>query len=221
MDPDVIVTDFEASIIEATKQHFPRARQIGCFFHFSQALWRKVQEVGLVVRYKTDLNFQLHIKTHMALAFLPSTDIHSFVTDLHSSFAASGNADSPVLIFHNYFMHTWIDGVFPISIWNQYQIDSLHRTNNVVESWHALFARQVRTVHPNIYVFMMHLKREDATAMTRIDQARLGYKTSTVSKSKYDRLHQRIQSLYDEHTSGSITSQELLNKARHVVHVFE
>ena len=44
-DPDIIVTDFEIAVIEATKQHFPRARHVGCFFHFGQALWRKVQDV--------------------------------------------------------------------------------------------------------------------------------------------------------------------------------
>jgi len=44
-DPDVIVTDFEASTLEALKQHFPRARLVGCYFHFCQALWKKIQEL--------------------------------------------------------------------------------------------------------------------------------------------------------------------------------
>jgi len=36
---DVIVTDFDSSTIEAARQHFPRVRQIGCFFHFCQSVW--------------------------------------------------------------------------------------------------------------------------------------------------------------------------------------
>jgi len=70
-DHDTIVSDFESSSIAAVKQQFPSARHVGCFFHFCQAVWRRIQELGLARRYKSNPDFQLHVKSHIALAFLP------------------------------------------------------------------------------------------------------------------------------------------------------
>lgn len=215
-NPDVIVTDFEAAVIEATRQQFPQARQVGCFFHFGQAIWRKVQDLGLAARYKSDVELQLHIKSHIALAFLPTVDVTSFSQNLHTKFLS----DPQVVDFHHYFKSTWLDGLFPILLWNQYNVDSIRRTNNAVESWHARFNRMVRTVHPNIFVLISHLQRENVNTLTVIDQAKLGFPPAS-RRSKYDRLHERIQKLYDDHRSGLISSSELLIQARHVIHVFE
>ena len=52
------------------------------FFYFCQSLWWKVQELGLTVRYKNNIEFQLHIKSHMALAFLPDADVPGIFDDL-------------------------------------------------------------------------------------------------------------------------------------------
>ena len=129
-DPEIIVTDFEIAVIEVTRQHFPRARHVGCFFHFGQAIWRKVQDLGLATRYKSDIELQLHIKSHIALAFLPVIDVISFADNLRAKFAD----DARLQDFHNYFEATWLNGIFAITLWNQYIVDNAHRTNNVVES---------------------------------------------------------------------------------------
>jgi len=44
--------DFEAAIWQAIAVEFPDAIVKGCTFHFSQAIWRKVQDVGLQRAYK-------------------------------------------------------------------------------------------------------------------------------------------------------------------------
>ena len=45
--PDIIMTDFEQGLIQAVELNFPTAQFKGCYYHFTQALWRKVQSVGL------------------------------------------------------------------------------------------------------------------------------------------------------------------------------
>lgn len=40
--PRVIMTDFERAAINSFHSRFQDAEQRGCFFHFSQAVWRKV-----------------------------------------------------------------------------------------------------------------------------------------------------------------------------------
>jgi len=46
------MSDFEAGLIDPIRQQFPNADHLGCHFHFGQAVWRKVQDVGLAVSYK-------------------------------------------------------------------------------------------------------------------------------------------------------------------------
>ena len=41
-----IVMDFEASFWRSVKKLRPDVMQRGCFFHYTQAVWRKVQELG-------------------------------------------------------------------------------------------------------------------------------------------------------------------------------
>ena len=40
--PRVVLTDFEKAAINAFEIHFPDVVQRGCYFHFSQCIWRKV-----------------------------------------------------------------------------------------------------------------------------------------------------------------------------------
>ena len=48
VDPDYIVTDFEAPVRQAVQQVFgTHVTHRGCFFHLTQSTWRKVQELGL------------------------------------------------------------------------------------------------------------------------------------------------------------------------------
>jgi hypothetical protein len=47
----VIQIDFEAAAFNAVRNCFPNAQVKGCFFHFGQAIWRRVQRLGLVSLY--------------------------------------------------------------------------------------------------------------------------------------------------------------------------
>ena len=42
-----VTLDFEAAMWQAVAEVFPTVTRLGCFFHWSQAIWRKVQELGL------------------------------------------------------------------------------------------------------------------------------------------------------------------------------
>ena len=45
-----------------------------CFFHFSQAIFGKIQSLGLQVRYKDDEDFAHKVRMLAALAFVPEPD---------------------------------------------------------------------------------------------------------------------------------------------------
>lgn len=43
--PRLIMTDFDQAAIKAFGESFPMAIQHGCFFHFAQSVWRKVNDL--------------------------------------------------------------------------------------------------------------------------------------------------------------------------------
>ncbi|KAG3124576.1 hypothetical protein PC116_g32747, partial [Phytophthora cactorum] len=43
MTPTEIVCDFEFSLISSVQHQFPNAEVVGCFFHFKQALRRRLK----------------------------------------------------------------------------------------------------------------------------------------------------------------------------------
>lgn len=45
LSPKLIMSDFEMASINAFKEVFPNLKQKGCNFHFSQCIWRKIQEI--------------------------------------------------------------------------------------------------------------------------------------------------------------------------------
>ena len=49
------ISDFEQALIAAMETEFPRTSLRGCYFHFSQSLWRKVQQLGLRRAYRVDV----------------------------------------------------------------------------------------------------------------------------------------------------------------------
>ena len=52
--PTVIQVDFEKAVINAIGHIFPYSSIRGCYFHFTQSIWRAVQRHGLVVEYRED-----------------------------------------------------------------------------------------------------------------------------------------------------------------------
>ena len=46
------MNDFEQGAIGAFTEEFPGIEVKGCHFHFTQAIWRRIQEIGLITVYK-------------------------------------------------------------------------------------------------------------------------------------------------------------------------
>ena len=69
--PETIMIDFEMAEIMKFKNTLPNSTVKGCLFHFNQSLWRKIQQIGLSVRYRDRQNTDLQglIIALMALPF--------------------------------------------------------------------------------------------------------------------------------------------------------
>ena len=67
----IIITDFERAAIKVFATIFPGVEQHGCFFHFAQCIYRRIQGIGLPTRYANDADFALRLRQLAALAYVP------------------------------------------------------------------------------------------------------------------------------------------------------
>ena len=134
-NPNCIISDFESGLIDAVKGQFPNTKHAGCHFHFIQAVWCNASELNLAIPYWDIPEIAEFLQMCMALAFLPEDYV---VSQFNQAFESLTEANKQLCArFTAYFKSTWLNGLFKISMWNKFDQDFLHRTNNRVESWHV------------------------------------------------------------------------------------
>ena len=60
-----IIMDFERAAIDAFQAEWPTTTVKGCFFHFTQNIWRKLQALGLKHQYIHDEHLALQLNTKL------------------------------------------------------------------------------------------------------------------------------------------------------------
>ena len=185
-DPTTILCDFELAVIRAVEQVLGQDVAIqGCFYHFTQATWRKIQELQLSRRYKTDEDFRQFCAKLDGLAFLPVADVPGALAALRDD--APDGAEELV----EYFSTNCVNGTyrrvqtadedgtivvrvrrsrprFPPALWNVHDatINNEPRTNNQCEGYNNRFAYLVGHTHPDIWEFIDAIKGEECYVST-------------------------------------------------------
>ncbi|XP_042143566.1 uncharacterized protein LOC121833919 [Ixodes scapularis] len=105
--PEIIISDYEMAAIRASKAVFGEdVTTKGCFFHLCQSTHRKVRELGLISRYKTDDRFKKMCGMLDGLAFLPP-DLVPVGLDY-----IRGQAPTDLDDLIDYFDATYVNGTF-------------------------------------------------------------------------------------------------------------
>lgn len=179
LNPSVILTDFERGMITAFQREFPESRHSGCFFHLSQNIWKRVQNNGLVQKFKASSGIYFeHYKRIQALAFLPPAEIPKgfeiLLKELPEDFL-------PIV---SYLEEYYVLGrkkagrkgvrtqpLFPPSLWSVHQnvTEGLPRTTNLVEAWHSRWAKVVGAQHVGTIKMIEELRLEQKSANDRAD----------------------------------------------------
>ncbi|KAL8603073.1 hypothetical protein ACOMHN_015638 [Nucella lapillus] len=69
--PALVVCDFEQALHTAVDTEFPGVNVGGCYFHFNQSLWRRLQHLGLAGPYHENDRLAGVVRKIMALGYLP------------------------------------------------------------------------------------------------------------------------------------------------------
>ena len=203
MNPTTIFTDYETASIEAFHQAFPNARMKGCWFHFGQCVWRRIQsEPDVLQRYGNDMAFQVQVKSLGSLSFVPPEDVvNAYETLARSPFFVQHESLHPIL---TYFEKNWIGELnhrtgirraprFAIELWSNREsvLNGEHLTTNSLEGWHRQLYGRIGATHPNIWKYLHCLKEEQALVETKIQSYLRGERVRP--SPKYKRVYERIQ----------------------------
>ncbi|XP_078533371.1 uncharacterized protein LOC144819280 [Lissotriton helveticus] len=183
--PRKIIIDFELTMINVINKLYVDTQIQGCFFHFSQAYWRKLQKTSLVTDYCSDSKLQFELKKLTALCFVPPESVDEYYTAISESEYYVENEEKLASLL-NYFEDTWIGHLsrsgrrrkprFHVEGWNCYStcLEGGAKTNNAIEGWHNSFSHTIGKHHPNFYSFLKTLKKEQSFQETRLAQALTG-----------------------------------------------
>ena len=135
LNPRIIICDFEKANLNAVRSNFLRALIQGCYFHFSQCIWRKIGELGLKTSYINDTNVNMYCRSLLALAFMPLNDVRMTFEEL-SIDQRRPNCLNPL---YQYFVNTFLgdnygfnEPMFPYDYWRIIMTDlkEVPKTNN-------------------------------------------------------------------------------------------
>ena len=115
LNPTYMMSDFSIGQIKACQKIFPNCLFNGCFFHWTQSIWKKFQDYGL--RGKGTYIFNITLLFNLqVLCFIKRDKVPSLYKKIKKKFDINDNTEK----FFNYFKNNWLGKRYPLKIWNYY-----------------------------------------------------------------------------------------------------
>ena len=105
-------------------------------------------------------------------------------------YSANPDVVTKMQLFSQYFQKTWMEGSFPVTLWNHFD-NTGPRTTNLAEGWHNGLNTTFGTPHPSAGTFLSWLQRAQYLVQARGIQLNAGRQHKQRS-STYRELDQRI-----------------------------
>ena len=204
-----VTSDFERGLWRAVATVFPEVIQHGCTFHWTQAVYRKIQSLGLAPDYVNNRDVHKICRQLMALPLLPASEIPRQFARLRQQ-----PVNEAVRALFDYVEATWIkSSVWPPSSWSAFRRPI--RTNNDVEGWHYRLNRRARSTHLPFYVLIRLLW--DEMQICKMQLKLVSDRKLTRSQStRHKNVHSRLTVLWTEFESGARSAKNLLKACAHI-----
>ncbi|CAN8004683.1 unnamed protein product, partial [Ixodes hexagonus] len=217
-NPGLVITVFETAAVNSARAVFGEdVTTRGCYFHFRQSTWRKIQELSLVSLYMESDVFRLFVGMMNGLAFLPLDDIARGIEFLRTT--APPEAEDLL----DYFDSTYVTGTctapkFSPRIWNMHvaTMTGDHRTDNLAEAWNRKFSSMVGHCHPTIWRAIDALQSQQASVATVMTQEMAGHPPKKKTKRIYKEMQQRLVTLCTQYVQGLRPLNDFLRGVGHM-----
>lgn len=103
-----VLIDFEMAMINAIKVVFPLVHIRGCYFHFSKAIYRNIQDYGLANVYRISRSFKFWINMVSVLPLVPLSSLPAACLLCNSLKPVNNNL---VDNLNNYLINTWFSKI--------------------------------------------------------------------------------------------------------------
>ena len=212
-DPVVqqVVTDFEKAIWQGVRATFRAVEVRGCAFHWAQAVWRKIQDLGLATAYREHQDVGPFLRKVFGLPFLPREHIPA--TFDHLSTLARNSECHQIVQLLDYVDDTWLRSeTWDIGSWCVYRRSV--RTNNDVEGWHHRINQRAGR-KPDLYQLIGHLHDEAKLVPLQVRLLLDGHVIREQRKSTRT-TQTRTYRIWDEYERRSKGPMSLLSAIGHV-----
>lgn len=211
VNPERIICDFETALQSSLQMHWPDALLQGCYFHYTQAIWKKSQSLGLRFMEDDAGRLRTWLRQVMSLPLLPADKIQAtFQTNLHPTTLPSNfSDDNGLLAFYSYVEDYWLTrvGTTTLSVFGRHR-----RTNSEVEVFHHTLLNRMRQTHPNFWVFVERLQAMSKSFQVELRQLTTGAETRRVSRPKYARVDGKINAAELLLTAGRLSPIQFLTR---------
>ena len=189
----------------------------GCYYHFTQAGWRFVQNNNMASSYLNDSDddFKLFVKCVLALPHVPLNDVQETIHLLDEKEWEFEEDEAKAAFkkkFLEYIQQYWIDGQVPPQVWNCFS-RKVDLTNNNNESHNNYLNSALKETHPSPANFTVAIVKELTLAETKWRQVKSG-KERKVKKTyqKMNRKRTNLKKMY-----SSLDRIEYLAKMGNIV----
>ncbi|XP_050057873.1 uncharacterized protein LOC126550421 [Aphis gossypii] len=114
--PETIIIDFELAAMAGIQFIFPGINIQGCWFHSSQAIWRKIGNLGMIELCTSDRGAYDIVHMIMALPLIPGNKINEGFTSIQIFYeeniklTLSTESQEKFETFFQYYRTTWLTG---------------------------------------------------------------------------------------------------------------
>ncbi|CAF4355042.1 unnamed protein product [Rotaria magnacalcarata] len=186
LNPTRITCDYELATINAFRTIVNGVQICGCFFHYAQSFWRKIQELGLIrlvnlsnARRSSRFSNEARKDTKewflaaIGLALIPPNLVEKIWTEAMDEKMPSHRS---CVKFNDYMVSTYVDITsprYPIELWNANDalLKNLPRTNNHVEGYNGRLG-SLFPVRPHLFRFIECLRDEHVYQHHLAEQSR-------------------------------------------------
>lgn len=190
--PLIIKTDFENSAIQAMKETYLNTRISGCAFHLGQAVFRRIQMLGLSSIYRSSFIVKKFTKALTALSYVRISELTATFYELYNH----PEIPSQLIPLYDYFFTNYLrenpQSSYPPEIWHSSDLLDINipRTNNGIEGWHNVFASGFGTSKFCLPLLFEKLKDEEDATRIKFYRFDLGHVFER--KKKYIEMEERL-----------------------------